>query len=70
MVGVIQMFEVQNIFLTGPTGFLEKGLLEKFLQTCPDVANIFVLVRPKKGKEPSERVKNIISLPVITEQSG
>jgi hypothetical protein len=30
------------------------------------VGNIFVLVRPKKGKEPSERVQNIFTLPVIT----
>jgi thioester reductase-like protein len=70
MAGVIEFFEGQNIFVTGATGFLGKVLLEKLLRSCPDVGNIFVLVRPKKGKESSERVKNIISLPVITEQSG
>ena len=63
MVGVIQFF------MTGATGFLGKVLLEKLLGSCPEVGNIFVLLRPKKGKEPTERVKNIISLPVITEQS-
>jgi fatty acyl-CoA reductase len=67
MAGVIQFFEGQNILVTGATGFLGKVLLEKLLRSCPDVGNIFVLVRPKKGKEPRERVKNIISLPVITE---
>jgi fatty acyl-CoA reductase len=70
MTGVIQFFEVQNIFVTGATGFLGKVLLEKLLRSSPDLANIFVPARPKKGKEPSERVKNIISLPVSTEQSG
>ena len=69
MVGVIQFFEGQNIFVTGATGFLGKVLLEKLLRACPDVGNIFVLLRPKKGKEPTERVKNIVNLPVITEQS-
>ncbi len=69
MAGVIQFFEGQNIFVTGATGFLGKVLLEKLLRACPDVGNIFVLLRPKKGKEPTERVKNIVSLPVITEQS-
>jgi fatty acyl-CoA reductase len=69
MAGVIQFFEGQNIFVTGATGFLGKVLLEKLLRACPDVGNIFVLLRPKKCKEPTERVKNIISLPVITEQS-
>ena len=69
MAGVIQFFEGQNIFVTGATGFLGKVLLEKLLRACPDVGNIFLLLRPKKGKEPTERVKNIVSLPVITEQS-
>jgi fatty acyl-CoA reductase len=69
MAGVIQFYEGQNIFVTGASGFLGKVLLEKLLRACPDVGNIFVLVRPKKGKEPSERVQNIISLPVITKES-
>jgi len=69
MTGVVQFYEGQNIFVTGATGFLGKVLLEKLLRACPDVGNIFVLVRPKKGKEPSERVQNIISLPVITKES-
>ena len=69
MAGVIQFFEGKNIFMTGASGFLGKVLLEKLLRACPDVGNIFVLVRPKKGKEPTERVKNIISLPVIKKES-
>jgi thioester reductase-like protein len=66
MSGVIEFFGGQNIFVTGASGFLGKVLLEKLLRSCPDVGKIFVLLRPKKGKEPSERVKNITSLPVIT----
>jgi thioester reductase-like protein len=66
MAGVVKFFEGQNIFVTGGSGFLGKVLLEKLLRSCPDVGNIFMLVRPKKGKDPIERVKNIISLPVIT----
>jgi nucleoside-diphosphate-sugar epimerase len=65
MAGVIQFFEGQNIFVTGATGFMGKVLLEKLLRACPNVGNIFVLIRPKKWKDPSERVQNIISLPVI-----
>ena len=55
--------------MTGATGFLGKVLLGKLLRACPDVGNIFVLVKPKKGKEPSERVQNVIRLPVITKVS-
>ena len=69
MASIIQFFEGQNIFVTGASGFLGKVLVEKLLRACPDVGNIFVLVRPKKGKEPSERVQNIISLPVITKEN-
>ena len=69
MAGVIQFYEGQNIFVTGASGFLGKVLLEKLLRSSPDVGNIYVLVRPKKGNEPIERVQNIISLPVITEES-
>jgi nucleoside-diphosphate-sugar epimerase len=69
MAGVIHFFEGQNIFVTGATGFLGKVLLEKLIRMCPDVGNIFVLVRPRKGMQPSERVQNIISLPVIAKYS-
>jgi fatty acyl-CoA reductase len=55
-------------FVTGATGYLSKVLLEKLLQACPDAGNFFVLERPKNGTEPSERVQNIISLPVIRKE--
>ena len=69
MAGVIQFYEGQNIFVSGASGFLGKVLLEKLLRACPDVGNIFVLVRPKKGQEPNERVQYIISLTVSTKEN-
>jgi fatty acyl-CoA reductase len=45
-----------DVFITGITGFLGKCILEKLLRSCPDIGNIFVLVRSKKGHCPSERV--------------
>ncbi|KAL8568138.1 hypothetical protein ACOMHN_027661 [Nucella lapillus] len=54
-------FRGKNIFITGVTGFMGKVLLEKLLRSCPDMGQCYVLVRPKKGVQPKERIKNILS---------
>lgn len=38
-----------------------KGLVSKILRAVPDVGKIYVLVRPKKGVDPLERVKDILA---------
>lgn len=35
-------------------------LLEKLLRSCPDLKEVFILMRPKRGKDVSERVETII----------
>jgi fatty acyl-CoA reductase len=50
-----------SIFVTGATGFLGKCLLEKLLRDCPDIGNIYVLVRSKKGSTPEERVEALFN---------
>lgn len=52
------------IFLTGATGFLGKALLEKLLRSCPRVATIFILIRPKRGQTTEERFKELMENPV------
>ncbi|XP_022907140.2 fatty acyl-CoA reductase wat-like [Onthophagus taurus] len=49
-----------NVFITGATGFLGRVLVEKLLRSCPDVGNIYLLVRTKKGKNLHERVENLL----------
>jgi fatty acyl-CoA reductase len=65
MTSISEFFERQNVLVTGGTGFLGKVLLEKLLRSCPDVGNIYVLMRQKKGKEPSQRALEITDLAVI-----
>ncbi|XP_011645010.1 putative fatty acyl-CoA reductase CG5065 [Pogonomyrmex barbatus] len=48
------------ILLTGATGFLGKVLLEKLLRSCPRVAMIFILIRPKKGHTVEQRFKELL----------
>ncbi|XP_072763113.1 fatty acyl-CoA reductase 1-like [Anoplolepis gracilipes] len=54
----------QSIFLTGATGFLGKVYIEKILRFCPDVREIFILMRPKKGLSLNERLEKMLNLPI------
>lgn len=47
----------KDVFITGGTGFLGKVLIEKMLRSCPDIHRIFVLIRPKKGQSPADRLE-------------
>ncbi|XP_025263397.1 fatty acyl-CoA reductase 1-like [Camponotus floridanus] len=55
----------QSIFLTGATGFIGKVYIEKILRSCPDVREIFILMRPKKGININERLEKMLSLPLF-----
>lgn len=56
---VANFFQDKNVFITGGTGFLGICVIEKLLRCCPDVKNIYVLIRPKKGKEIQERLEEL-----------
>lgn len=58
---VSQTFVGKTIFITGGSGFLGKVLIEKILRKCPDVERIYLLLRPKKGAGPKQRLDAIFS---------
>ncbi|CAK1589999.1 unnamed protein product [Parnassius mnemosyne] len=62
---IVETFTDQTVFITGGTGFMGKVLLEKLLRKCPDIREIVVLVRNKKGKCPQERLQLIFSEPLF-----
>lgn len=57
-------YQDSNILLSGGTGFLGKVILEKLLRSFHSISSIYVLVRPKKGADPQERIKEILDTPV------
>lgn len=58
-------FAESVILLTGATGFLGKALLEKLLRSCPRLATIFILIRPKQDQTIEQRYKNLIQNPIF-----
>lgn len=56
-----EYFRNKTILITGASGFLGKLLLEKLLRSCPDVKEIYILLRPKRNMSTKERFQKIIS---------
>ncbi|XP_076687278.1 fatty acyl-CoA reductase wat-like isoform X2 [Andrena cerasifolii] len=54
---IAEWFADTNVLVTGGTGFLGKLIVEKLLRSCPGIARIYIIVRPKKGKISEQRFK-------------
>lgn len=66
MSSVPEWYAGQNVFITGATGFMGKILVEKLLRSCPKIASIYILIRPKRGRNPNERLNDFLNTPVST----
>ncbi|XP_060831013.1 fatty acyl-CoA reductase 1-like isoform X2 [Bombus pascuorum] len=59
-----EFYAGSGILVTGVTGFLGKGFLEKLMRVCPRIAAIYILIRPKTNETIEERFKKIMDDPI------
>nr|CAD7197092.1 unnamed protein product [Timema douglasi] len=58
---IAEFYRGRCIMITGATGFMGKVLVEKLLRSCPDIANIYLLMRPKRGADVMTRLDELTS---------
>lgn len=56
---VKSFYKNKNIFLTGGSGFVGLSYIEKVLRSMPDVGNIYVILRPRKGQGILDRLETM-----------
>ena len=61
---ITEFYTGRDVLITGATGFMGKCLLEKILRCIPGEGKVFVLIRPKMGKKPQERVEDLCAVKV------
>ncbi|XP_050493518.1 fatty acyl-CoA reductase 1-like isoform X9 [Bombus huntii] len=59
-----EFYSGSGILVTGATGFVGKGLLEKLIRMCPRIAAIFILIRPKTNETIEQRFKKLTDDPI------
>lgn len=59
-----EFYTGKNFFITGGTGFVGLCLIERILRSIPDSGKLYLLMRPKKGKDISERLQEFPKNPV------
>ena len=61
-----QALSGKRLLLTGATGFIGKVILAMLLDRRPDIGRVFVLVRPRAGKESQDRFfESILASPAF-----
>lgn len=63
---IAKFYEGSSVFVTGGTGFVGKALIEKLLRSCPGIKSIFLLIRPKRGKDIDGRYQELLENSVNT----
>jgi fatty acyl-CoA reductase len=64
---IAEFYAGRSVFITGGSGFVGKQIVEKLLRSCPDIGNIYLLMRAKRGVDVDQRLKTMLELPVSTQ---
>ena len=61
-----EFYKGKGVLITGGTGFIGKVIIEKMLHDLPEVGQIYMLVRKKKGVTGVDRIKKeVLPSPVM-----
>lgn len=55
-----EFYKNSKILITGGTGFIGKVLAEKLLRSYLTVSTIYLLVRPKRGRNVEQRIQALL----------
>lgn len=63
---IIKWYSGKNVVVTGATGFVGKCLVEKLLRDCPDIGDVYIMVRNKRGNDFEQRKRDYTKHIVFT----
>src|SRR5689334_2524869 len=56
-----ELFAGRHVLVTGVSGFLGKVFLTRLLARFPDIARVYVLIRPKDGESGAARLERLFN---------
>lgn len=55
---IAKWFSGKNVLVTGATGFVGKCLVEKLLRDCPDIGDVYIIIRNKGDDNFAQRKRD------------